>query len=136
MTSQRFSQLKVHQSCTIHNRLLLQIFMIREKICWCKYPFGNHILIIFKLKKKFLHLTIATIHEKILWFRKVMIITFFWSLPLDWIDLRINPKHPYLFDPWCLRRLFCFNQWELRIGDNWPITGHDPRIVLLGALQW
>ena len=32
---------------------MLQIFMFREKIYWCKKPFGNHISIIFTLKKDF-----------------------------------------------------------------------------------
>ena len=34
------------------NRVLLRILMFRVKMCLCKKPFGNHILIIFTLKKK------------------------------------------------------------------------------------
>ena len=37
----------------VDNRVLLRILIFREKICLCKKPFGNHILIIFKLKKDF-----------------------------------------------------------------------------------
>ena len=35
-----------------HNRVF-RISISREKICLCKKPFGNHILIIFPLKKDF-----------------------------------------------------------------------------------
>ena len=37
----------------VDNRVLLRILIFREKICLCKKPFGNHILIIFPLKKDF-----------------------------------------------------------------------------------
>ena len=39
------------------NRVLLRILMFRVKMCLCKKPFGNHILIIFTLKKDFFTFT-------------------------------------------------------------------------------
>ena len=46
------------ESMTLKNviRVLRQILIFREKICLCKKPFGNHILIIFTLKKDFFHI--------------------------------------------------------------------------------
>ena len=41
----------------VANRVLLQILMFRGKMCLCKKPFGNHILIIFTLKKDFFPFT-------------------------------------------------------------------------------
>ena len=43
------------ESLTLKNviRVLRQILIFREKICLCKKLFGNHILIIFPLKKDF-----------------------------------------------------------------------------------
>ena len=40
------------------NRVLLRILMFRVKMCLCKKPSGNHILIIFTLikKKDFFHI--------------------------------------------------------------------------------
>ena len=41
----------------LHNRVLLRILMFRVKMCLCKKPFGNHVLIIFTLKKDFFTFT-------------------------------------------------------------------------------
>ena len=50
----------------IHNRVF-RISIFREKMCPCKKPFGNHILIIFTLKKDFFHIffvSVAVCHEQ------------------------------------------------------------------------
>ena len=45
-------------SMRVYIRVLLRILMFRVKMWLCKKPFGNHILIIFTLKKVFFsHLT-------------------------------------------------------------------------------